>query len=399
MAIGEYIKAMRDVAGLPSPPIVFDFFLVLTFTFHILLVNLVVGSLALVIWGRIKKEEYWIKLSSSLSRLVVNSISWAIVLGIAPLLFIQVIYDPLWYTANTLSAVWALAFLVFIALAFVFAYCFYLGGGYEGRGQIIWPFLSLALLLLAGIVIHSLTVTQLHPEKWPSFAIQNNTYISSGKYLHEFEIFRFLHFIFPAFAVTGIWLIFYSKYFKEKYDSAYLNWVEKLGAKLILVSSLLQAAVGILWLITLPKELNFISNPYFILALIVALLFIAFLFYMQKNPSQYAVPTALFLGITVFVMSIAREVLRMSYFGLVGYTFADYPVNYSVGSLVLFLLTFLMGLIVLYYVAIVAYRAGKGIKEVGAHQLGKVSVTLMWLWIIIMVILGIYISLKNGTLF
>ena len=399
MTIGEYIKAMRDIAGLPSPPIIFDIFLVLTFALHILVVNLVLGSLGLIIWGKIKGNENWRRLSASLSRLVVNSISWAVVLGVAPLLFIQVIYDPFWYTANTLSAVWALLFLVFIALAFVFAYFFYLGGGYEGKGNILWPLLSLALLILAGIVIHALTVTQLYPEKWPSFATQNNTYISSGKYLHGFEIFRFLHFMLPAFAVTGVWLIFYSKYFREKYDPSYLDWVEKLGAKLVLIFSLLQAVVGFLWLITLPKNLNFMTNPFFILALIVGLLFIAFLFYIQKNPAKFAVPVAVFLGITVLLMSAAREALRMSYFGLVGYTFADYPVNLSLGSLVLFLLTFLMGLIVLYYTAVVAYRAGKGIKEVGAHKLGKVSVILMWLWIVVMVIIGIYISLKNGALF
>ncbi|MEZ0343294.1 MAG: hypothetical protein ABWJ99_00595 [Caldimicrobium sp.] len=399
MAIGEYIKAMRDVAGLPSPPIVFDIFLVLTFALHIILVNLVIGSLALIIWGKLKKGDYWTKLSSSLSRLVVNAISWAIVLGVAPLLFIQVIYDPFWYTANTLSAVWALLFLVFIALAFLFAYFFYLGGGYEGRGSIIWPLLSIALLILAGIVMHSLAVTQLYPEKWPSFATLNNTYISSGKYLHAFEIFRFLHFMLPALAVTGVWLIFYSKYFRNKYDPAYLDWVERLGAKLVLIFSLLQAVAGFLWLVSLPKELNFMTNSYFILALIVGLLFIAFLFYIQKDPARYALPTALFLGITVLVMSLAREALRMSYFGLVGYSFADYPVNLSLGSLVLFLLTFLMGLIVLYYVAVVAYKAGKGIKEVGAHELGRVAVILMWLWIVVMVALGIYISLKNGALF
>lgn len=399
MAIGEYIKAMRDVAGLPSPPFIFDIFLVLTFALHILLVNLVLGSLALIIWGKIKGDDNWKKLYASLARLAVNCISWAIVLGVAPLLFIQVIYDPFWYTANTLSAIWALAFLGFIALAFLFSYFFYLGGGYEGKGSILWPLLSLALILLAGIVMHALAVTQLHPEKWPSFATVNNTYISSGKYLHGFEIFRFLHFMLPSLAVTGVWLIFYSKYFRNRYESAYLDWVERLGVKLALIFSLLQAGVGFLWLLSLPQSLNFMSNPFFIFALVVGLLFIGFLFYAQKNPSKHAVPIAIFLGVTVLAMSTAREALRMSYFGLVGYSFADYPVNLSLGSLVLFLLTFLMGLIVLYYTALVAYRAGKGIKEVGAHGLGKVSVILMWLWILIMVVLGIYISLKNGALF
>jgi len=399
MAIGEYIRAMRDLAGLPSPPIVFDFFLVLTFTLHILLVNLILGSFALIIYGRLKGSEYWKKLSSSLTRLAINTISWAIVLGVAPLLFIQVIYDPFWYTANTLSAVWALAFLGFIALAFVISYVFYLSGGYEGKSTTLFPLLSLAFLLLAGMVIHALTVTQLYPEKWPSFATSNNVYISSGKYLHGFELFRFLHFMIPSLAVIGVWLIFYARYFRGKYEPSYLDWVERLGIKLALIFSLIQGVIGFLWLVTLPSELNFLSNPLFIAALVIALIFIAFLIYAQREPSRYAVHVAVLLGLTLLVMSAAREALRMSYFGKVGYTFADYPVNMSLGSLVLFLLTFVMGLIVLCYVAVVAYKSGKGVKEVGAHELGRVSVILMWLWIVVMVILGVYIAFKNGALF
>ncbi|MFN3922001.1 MAG: hypothetical protein ACK4K4_06345, partial [Caldimicrobium sp.] len=160
MQISSYLNAMRDAAGLPSPAIIFDILLVLTFALHILLVNLVLGSLALIIWGKIKGSEYSLKLSSSLSRLLVISISWAIVLGVAPLLFIQVIYDPFWYTANTLSALWALLFLVFIALGFTLLYLFYLRGGYEGKGNIFLVILSGVLFLLAGIVMHSLAVTQ-----------------------------------------------------------------------------------------------------------------------------------------------------------------------------------------------------------------------------------------------
>ncbi len=399
ITLGEYVKAIRDTSGLPAPPFIFDIFLVLTFALHILLVNLVLGSILLTIWGRLKGDEYGRKLSSSLSKLTVNSISWAIVLGIAPLLFIQVIYDPFWYTANTLSAVWALAFLLFIALGFLFSYLFYLGGAEEGRGNLIWTILALILFILSGVVIHSLTVTQLYPEKWPSFTTLNNSYISSGKYLHGFEIFRFLHFIVPSLSVIGVWLIFSSSYFRGKYEEKYLNWIENLGIKLALIFSLIQGGIGFLWLLSLPADLKFFSHPLFILALLVAFVFLGFLFYTKKNPSKYAIPIALLLGITILFMSIAREALRIAYFGKVGYTFADYPVNLSVGSLILFLLTFIMGLIVVYYVALVAYRCGKGIKEVGAHKLGRLSVILLWAWIIIMVIIGIFISIKNNALF
>lgn len=399
MQIATYLNAMRDAAGLPTPAFVFDIFLVLTFAFHILLVNLLLGSLSLILWGKLKGTPNFLKLSSSLSRLLINSVSWTIVLGVAPLLFIQVIYDPFWYTANTLSALWALLFLAFIAMGYSLSYVYYLRGGSNGKGNLLWLILAGIFFLFAGIIMHSLAVTQLYPEKWPSFATEGNIYISSGKYLHAFEIFRFLHFIVPSFAVIGVWLIFYAKYFRGKYEDDYLNWVQNLGVRLAFIASLLQALIGFLWLITLPSDLNFISNPFFIIALIIAIVFILYLYQATKTSSPKINLIGLLLGITILAMSAAREALRMSYFKKAGYTFADYPVNLSLGSLILFLLTFIMGLIVLLYVAIVAYRSGKGIKEVGFHGLGKFSVILMWLWIVIMVIIGIYISIKNGALF
>ncbi|MFN3505169.1 MAG: hypothetical protein ACK4Y7_03020 [Caldimicrobium sp.] len=399
MSISTYLNAMRDPAGLPTPAFVFDIFLVVTFALHILLVNLALGSLGIILWGKVKNTEFSLKLSSSLSRLLVNSISWLIVLGVAPLLFIQVIYDPFWYTANTLSAKWALYFLIFIALGFVLTYIYYLRGGYESKGNLFWLIISGIFFLLAAYVMHSLAVAQLYPEKWPTFSVKNGIYISSGKYLHGFELFRFLHFIIPSLAVIGVWLLFYAKYFKGKYEEDYLKWVERLGLHLALIFSLIQGVVGFLWLITLPSDLNFVSNPVFIIALVIALLFIGYLFYSVKSTSPNSTLIGILLGITVLAMSAAREALRMSFFSKAGYTFADYPVNLSMGSLILFLLTFIMGLIVLLYVAIVAYRSGKGLREVGAHALGKASVFLLWFWILIMVIIGIYISIKNGVLF
>lgn len=392
MQIGAYLNSMRDPAGLPAPAFIFDAFLVLTFALHILFVNLVIGSAILIVWGKIKKTEYSARLSSSLSKLLVNSVSWAIVLGVAPLLFIQVIYDPFWYTANTLSAFWALIFLAFIALGFSLIYVYYLS---DGKRSVLWIILSLGLFLLAGIVKHSLAITQLYPESWPSFAVRDGLYISTGKYLHGFEIFRFLHFVIPSLAVVGVWLIFYAKYFRGKYENEYLDWVSGLGIRLALIFSVIQGIIGFFWLLTLPGDLNFIRHPVFIVALILSLIFILYLFLSYRSGNLRPTLMAILLGITVLAMSAARESLRIAYFSRVGYNLADYPVNLSLGSLILFLSTFIMGLIVLFYVATVAYRAGKGIREVGAHALGKISVYLLWLWIIFMVSIGLYNTIKG----
>ncbi len=51
--LASYIQQLRDVSGLPFYPWLFDFLLVLTFTLHILAINLVVGGTLVLLWGRL----------------------------------------------------------------------------------------------------------------------------------------------------------------------------------------------------------------------------------------------------------------------------------------------------------------------------------------------------------
>lgn len=138
----SFLNSMRDVAGVPFYPVVFQILMVLTFALHIIFVNLVIGGTALAIWGRLKGSDYSLRLSKAFARANTIFTSLAIVLGVAPLLFVQVIYDPFWYTAGNLSAWWTLLFLVTIAAAFSFAYLFYLGKGKNG-GSLFWAIFEL----------------------------------------------------------------------------------------------------------------------------------------------------------------------------------------------------------------------------------------------------------------
>ncbi len=398
--VASYVNQLRDVSGLPFYPWLFDFLLVLTLALHLLLVNLVLGGTSLLLWGRLFGGSFGLRLSRSLSRVLPISLSWAIVLGVAPLLFIQVIYDPFWYFSNVLSAWWALIFLGLIALAFSLSYVYYLRGGYEGAGNPLWPLLSLAALLVTAGIIHALSLQAIHPEKWSAWIFGDGQSYRVGARLLAFELPRFLHFFLASLAITGIFLMLYARYFDTRpdYEPTYLSWVGRIGARTALIFSLLQAAAGLWWLLSLPADFRFYTHPLFLLGAGLGLALIGLLFRAQRDPRSYALKTAILAGLTVFFMSYAREALRMQYLSRAGYTFSDYPVHPSWSSTVLFLLTFVMGLVVLGYVGLVAYRAGRGQKEVGAHGWGKAALALCWLWIVVMVTLGLIISFKNGAL-
>ncbi len=402
MELSQYLSMMRDPAGVPFYPIVFQVLMVLTFCLHILVVNIVVGGSFLALWMRLKGTAESLRLSAALARSNTVGVSVAMVLGVAPLLFVQVIYDPFWYTANTMSAYWALGFLLAIAVAFTCAYIFYLKKDKEKGSNPVWAALSLAGLLVSAFIIHGLSVEQLYPQKWKDWIVAGDSVITHGKGLYLIEPARLLHFIVPSFAVTGVYLMLYAWFFKERkdYQPSYLRFVGELGAKLALYFTVAQVVVGFWWLLTLPHDLFFLSNPFLLLGAGAGLGLLGLLMTSQKDPSENAIKCAIGVLVTVFLMSYAREALRMVYVAKVGYSIFDYKLAVDWGSAVLFFGTFIGGLVVMAYPVLVAVNlARNGSDKNHPHGLGRLAAALPVLWFVLVAGLGIIISLKNGTLF
>ena len=90
--------ALMDPAGAPAHPLIFLVLGVVTFALHMTAVNVMLGTLGLSAWGSFSQTPYWQRLAGALGTTAKVAVSIAIVLGVAPLLFVQVIYDPFWYT-------------------------------------------------------------------------------------------------------------------------------------------------------------------------------------------------------------------------------------------------------------------------------------------------------------
>jgi hypothetical protein len=402
MEIASMLKALRDPMGVPFFPVVFQLLMVLTFALHIMFVNFVLGTSFLSVYGHLRSDERWKRLSGSMAKAVTVNVSMAMLLGVAPLLFIQVVYDPFWYASNGLSAAWVMGFIGIMMLAYGFAYVAYLGRE-SGKGPSVAAFgiASFVLFLLAGAIMHVLGYQLLQPEKWLAWYAKGNVVDTSGTSLHDFQLPRFLHFIVPSFAMTGIFLMLYSWYFKDRkdMDKGYLDWVGKVGARMAFAFTAIQAAVGFWWLFAIPGEFRFFANPFLVAGAALGVVLLVFLHFARKDPPRFAVLSGVLAFLAIFAMSYAREALRMRYVGRFAYSIFDYKLNVDYGSTALFLATFAMGLVIATYLLSVAFRSGRvaGPYEAGPalHKLGRISVVLLLLWIAVVAGLGIVITVRS----
>jgi hypothetical protein len=402
MDIGTMIKTLQDPMGIPFYPILFQILMVLTFAVHILFVNFTLGLSFLSAYGFVRGNGYWGDLSRSLSKATTPNASLAILFGIAPLLFVQVVYDPFWYASNMLSAAWALGFILILMIGYGLTYIFYLkGGGARGAGFAAIGALSFVLFVLAGSIMHVLGYQLLQPEKWLQWYVEGNGVDASGTSLHAFQLPRFLHFMVPSFAMSGLFLMLYAWYFKDRPDKdrEHLARVAGTGAGMAFLFTALQTIIGVWWLFSLPPEFRFFTDPFFLIAAGMGVSLLFYLYRARKDPFKYAVRVSVWAFLTILAMSYAREALRTKYVGRFGYSIFDYKVHLDLGSTALFLCTFIVGVFIVAYPVYVAYASGRTAGTYAApavvNRWGNISLALLLVWIASVVSLGIVISVKN----
>ena len=404
--VTEMMYALRNPAGVPTYPIIFIGLGVLTFALHILFVQLMLGTSIITIFGAFKDDAKWRRLAAAMLEISKVSVSVAIVIGVAPLLFVQVVYDPHWYTSNVLSAVWVIAFIVILIFAYWAMYAYYFMNSKEKdrtkepRGK-IWMLVSLALMLVVGFIMHSLTSQILHPELWKEWYLQNGVLDYSGSKLHAYNLWRFAFFISMAIPVTGGMLVTYRRFkmVREDADHEYLNWAASVGKTWIKVGSVISAALYVAWMMTIPETAGDFATSFWGIIGGVMVLFYAIWAQVRLNGeamfcSYMALPMALVIGL---VVAISREMLRYGILdGFFGYDFMDYKIVMDWYSTGLFFLTFaVVGGSVLAYFLTVAWQAGQTVgvytPSPFVNRLGTIAIWVVAIWTLQFFVVGFYV--------
>lgn len=393
MDVGTMLNELRYPGGLDFYPVVTQVLMILTWTFHMFFVNLLIGGLGLSMYGFLKKDRMWNKASISLTKIAKISFSLAIVFGVAPLLFTQVIYDPLWYASNNLSASWVISFIPILIIGYYMLYIFYFKNK-EGakKSIIIFPILSIFFVGAAGAIMHVFSYQELFPDRWVDWYTSGGEGMNTdGWHIYAFNLPRYFMFIFLSFAVTGVYMTLYSWYFRKRkdMDSDYLDWFAKMGTKIAIWFGVITVADSIIYL----AMDGFLSHPAAIAALAVLSVTIVFVYSVRNNAVQFGLLSTLLAFLSILAVSIMREAIRMASVAKFGYSIYDYKVVMDVMGPFLFLGTLSVGIGLFVFMLYTSFQAGR--KE-GVYEADK-SENASKYWVFSFYILVVYIVVFIGT--
>ncbi len=344
-----------DPMPLPGPVWLLRTLLLLTFFLHVLFMNCLLGgtAVALVCAMRRKSSAFSARLAGDLGRLLPSVFAFTITLGVAPLLFLQVMYGQFLYSSSILIGAPWLAIIGMVILAYYGVYFFSMKEHeHKGKTTVV---LTLVLPLLASVAfVYSNAFTlMLGPERWLGLYHSH----ASGWNLNWSEpslLPRYLHFVLGAFAVSGLGLVVMG--FRQREDG-YRQWLIEQGSMLFTGATLLNFGAGFWFLVKLagPARLAFVGGNGFATALLgvgmlLPLAAIAHLIMAKANKSP---KRQLLIGVscgllTVAVMVVMRDLLRNLELAP---HFSPYrlPVAPQWGIILLFVLLFVAGLATLYY--------------------------------------------------
>lgn len=404
----EMLLALRDPAGVPSHPLVFLLLGVLTFALHIAAVQVMLGAGTLVLAGAFRADARWRRLAAAMLATSKIAVSVAIVIGVAPLLFVQVVYDPFWYTSNVLSAWWVIGFIVILIAGYSAMYGFYwLNEDLQARpARGGWLMVaSLVLLLLVGWIMHVLSYQMLWPEQWKDWYAPGGTVDATGRTLHAWSVTRFGFFIALAAPVTGAWLVAVRRYLigAREADAGYLALLQRLAQQLLLGGGAVAVALGAAWMATLPAKMGwFLGSAPMLVAAALLVLAVLLPFALGRRLDQGAWGYGVFAvgAVALIGVAAAREWLRyVTLLGTHGYDAMTYRVQFDAYSTVTFFATFaIVGGVVLGWLLTVAWQAGqtRGIytPSPAVARLGRWSVGLIALWIVHYFAIGAWVMVR-----
>ncbi|MEG0915746.1 MAG: c-type cytochrome [Myroides sp.] len=242
---------------LPLPEWLLVIILVVSFLAHILFVNLMLGGTLLTIWSQIKglKDKKYDLLAKEIARTITVNKSMAVVLGVAPLLSINVLYTLYFYSANSLTGLVWIAVIPLVTIAFLLTYVHkYTWKTFEKNKAVHLSIIGLATAILLFIPFIFLTNINLmmFPEKWGAV----KGFLSAMKLPNVFP--RYFHFLFASLAVTGLFLFWYMGRKNYEFDKLLPGFtrydIQKKGYSLALIASICQMLIGPIVLFTLPSK-------------------------------------------------------------------------------------------------------------------------------------------------
>jgi len=303
--------------GLPAPVWLLTGIILLTFAAHILFVALMLGGTLASLFAEVLglKNPDWDRIAEEIGSTLTVHKSTAVVLGVGPLLTINVLYTVYFYTANVLTGYAWLMIVILVSTAFLLGYLHKYTwqrlGNHKGLHISFVAGAALLFLLIPFIFLSNINL-MLYPEWWWDVRSFWNALVLPN------VIPRYFHFVTAAIGLTGL---FFAWYFgREKYfDSLNLQTISRQEVVsrfyvLALASTGAQLFFGPFLFLTLPTRA--VAMRLLVLLPIVIVLAIIVLVWLWREIHAFeplrrfwriVVTLTVVIGIMVYVRHNVRE--------------------------------------------------------------------------------------------
>ena len=337
------------------------FFFILTFGLHLLFMNAMLGTGIVALVTSLKGNRQDLFIAKEISLKLPYTIAFAINMGVAPLLFIQVLYGNFIYTSSVLMGWYWLLIIGILIIAYYSAYLFDFKFDTLGSARSIFIAVCVILMLLIAFLFTSNITLMLTPEKWVWYFSN-----AGGTILDLSEptlIPRYLHFICASMAIGGLFLAIVGKIKakKIKIGKGNDNFEEMVssGMKWFSYATLVQVIIGFWFAFSLPKDiiLLFLGGSSFATLLffsgltgVGAALFFGF--------NKRVWPSAGAVVFTIVVMVLMRDMIRAAYLKPY-FALSELKVEPQYSSMIFFMVTLIAGIGLIGYMLKLATKQRK----------------------------------------
>ncbi|MGA9120323.1 MAG: hypothetical protein WB699_13255 [Bacteroidota bacterium] len=340
---------------IPAPAWIFHILGAALFMLHILMINVLIGGTLIALVARLRRAAGVTTLTDGLARKLPVVFALGITLGVAPLLFLQVIYGHLFYTSSILMGTFWIVIIPLIILGYYAAYV---------HAKSIRPMLATAaiactacVLLYVAFMLVNNNLLMMQPAKWTEyFSGRNGTLLD---FPDPTLIPRYLHFLAASVAIAGLASAWVWKIRAGRGIPASEKVVER-GLYLFGVATIVQIADGLWFLFSLRRDfmMGFLGGE----PVATIGIWTGFLCAIGALAAAFArqfYPTLIMIALTLVAMVFTRDALRLMYLRDV-FDLSSLHVHPQYGVLLLFGLVLLIGLACVAWMMKAGFRTTPG---------------------------------------
>jgi len=333
---------------IPGPAWFFLFLDVVLFAVHILLINIVLGSLLIAIFERNKGFRPFDppQAGPDPAAKVPTVLALGINFGVAPLLFMQVVYGHLFYTSSVLMAVFWILVIPFLILAYYGTYVYVKtrqAHSYLSKAMLFGA--SILILYIGFMFVNNMTL-MIQPQKWIAyFRNPRGTLLNLDD---PTVIPRYLHFVAASVAVGGLFMAVFAPKNHRPRNSHHQSQQIK-GLAIFSIATMAQATIGLWFLMSLPRDVQaqFMGRSPLATGLLLAGFASGIASIGAALTRRLRLTIALFAS-TIGAMVLMRHMVRVAF--LAGkFDLNSLRVNNQYGPMALFLAVLIMGIAAIVY--------------------------------------------------